>query len=302
MVKFKFDIFEDIGSFYGKTLKKKANLETVDDFLRETNYGMNYKPLLAKLNAPEDKPREFLGKERKHDHPEIDEKRLIRWGRIFDLFRIPRMPPRIAEMLVAADVNSVSELSYMDPTQILFKMQEVDEDTHFIIIEEPKIADAELWIYYAKLMTRRKKYGMDIPLVNVIPLMNLDYASELQKYKIWTMEDLDANFSLISGLYNRIGMPKLEYVEMLGICDLCRVHGIDIVIARALHETGIRSLLAFRDVSIDEVYENLKKVMHTSTLCKQYPTLEMDLTRSNLEQLQKIALNQKIKTFLEAMA
>ncbi|HME55280.1 MAG TPA: DUF4332 domain-containing protein [Candidatus Lokiarchaeia archaeon] len=302
MVKFKFDIFEDIGSFYGKTLKRKANLETIDDFLKETSYGMDYKPLLAKLNAPEEKPREIFGKERVRDHPEIDEKRLVRWGRIFDLFRIPRMPPRIAEMLVAADVNSVAELSYMDPTQILFKMQEVDEDTHFIIIEEPRIADAEEWIYYAKLMTRRKKYGMDIPLVNVIPVMNLDFASELQKYKIWTMEDLDANFGLIPGLYDRIGMPRLEYVEILGICDLCRVHGIDIAIARALHEIGIRSLLAFQDASINEACENLKKAMITSYLYKQYPTLERDLTRSNLEQLQNIALSQKIKTFLEAMA
>ena len=47
MVKFTFDYFESIGSSYGYILKKKADIETVDDFLNETNFGRDYKPLLA---------------------------------------------------------------------------------------------------------------------------------------------------------------------------------------------------------------------------------------------------------------
>ena len=295
MVKFKFDTFDDIGPFYRRILKK-AGLETVDDFLNKSSYGLDCKSLLAKLQAIEEKE-----KEGKQDHPNIDEKRLVKWCQIFDLFRVPRLPPRIAELLVCADIKSVRELSYMDPAQVMFKMREVDEDTHFIVIEEPKIDDVEQWIYYAKLMTRRKKFGLDIPLINVIPMMTLDYASELQNYKIWTIEDLDANIALVPSLYGRIGMPRPDYIAMLGICDLCRVNGIDLGIARALYMTGIRSILAFMDASLDELHENLRKLMATSTLGKEYPTLEQDFTRDRLEQLQQAALFHKTSTFLEVI-
>ena len=295
-MKFKFDTFDDIGPFYRRVLKK-AGLETVDDFLRETIYGLDFGSLLAKLQAVETKE-----KEGNRDHPGIDEKRLVKWCQIFDLFRVPRLPPRIAELLVCADIKSVRELSYMDPAQVMFKMRETDEDTHFIVIEEPKIEDVEQWIYYAKLMTRRKKFGLDIPLINVIPLMTLDYASELQKYKIWTIEDLDANIALVPGLYGRIGMPRPDYIAMLGICDLCRVNGMDIAIARAMYMAGIRSLLGFLDASLDELHEKLKKVMATSTICKEYPSLELDLARDRLEQLQQAAMVQKTSTFMEVIS
>ncbi|HME55278.1 MAG TPA: DUF4332 domain-containing protein [Candidatus Lokiarchaeia archaeon] len=302
MVKFKFDAFDDIGPFYGPILKKTANLETVDDFLRETNYGADYAPLLAKLNATVGKQSKHAREEKKRDHEEIDEEKLVRWGRIFDLFRVPRVSPRIAELLVAADINSARELSYLDPAQVLHKMQGVDEDTYFIIIEEPSITDVERWIHYAKLLTRRKKFGLDIPLVNVVPMMTLEIASELQKYKIWTIEDLDENISLIPSLYSRIGMPRGDYMSMLGVCDLCRVDGIDIIIARMLYLAGIKSLKAFRDASLDDLCGKLQKVMPTIMLVKQYPALVLELARNGVDQLQHAAKEMQTKTFLEAIA
>nr|MDO8115421.1 hypothetical protein [Candidatus Sigynarchaeota archaeon] len=76
MVKFTFEYFESIGSFYGDLLKDKADIETVDDFLNETNFGRDFGPLLAKLNAPDKRK---LKRELKDESAPIKEERLVKW-------------------------------------------------------------------------------------------------------------------------------------------------------------------------------------------------------------------------------
>nr|MDO8109815.1 DUF4332 domain-containing protein [Candidatus Sigynarchaeota archaeon] len=218
-----------------------------------------------------------------------------------DLFRIPNLSPRMAELLVNADINSVRELSHRDPIATWYKLQELADTSYFIMIKEPSIAEVEEWIYYAKLMTRRIKYGHDIPLINLTPHVTLDLASELQKYKIWTIEDLDDNFALIANLAGRVDMSRREFAELLGLCDLCKVNGVDVLIAKVLDLAGVKSLQQLRVITVDELQARIEKVK-TSPVIKENPFLELELARPHLEQIVTAAKEQKITSFLEAMA
>ncbi len=295
MVEYTLEHFETIGSVYGNLLKKKAKIETVDNFLNETNHGKDFKPLLVKLRAP-DKKQARSGKG--ESVPEVTEEQLAEWSEVFDLFRIPKISPRMAELLVHADINSVSELSHRDPVQVWYKIKELDESSYFIVIKSPSLSEIESWVYYAKLIARRIKYGYDIPLIN-FPMVSLNFASELQKYKIWTVEDLEANSAVIPNLAGKIGMPKEEYTKLLGMCDLCRVNGIDILIARLLGLAGIKSLQQLRTLSADEVFDRLSKYLD-SQIAKEHPELQTELSKANVAQIMQNAKEQKIKPFLEA--
>ena len=298
MVKYTCDQFETIGTRYGMLLKFKAGIETVDDFLEMTNGGSTYDTILTALNEP------IKAKNKKlkvYDSVTITESHLEKWGQIFDLFRIPTVTTRAAEMLVNAEINSVQELSHRDPVQVWYKLKELDESSYFITIKEPNISEIELWIHFAKLMTRRIKNGYDVPLIN-LPMMNIDYASELQKYKIWTIEDLEANYDLIPSLNTRIGMPIEAYRDMLGLCDLTKVDGIDILIARILVSVNIKSLDQLRALATEEISARLAKILPTNQLIKQYPVLEKEFVDDNLSQIMEQAKVQDIRQFLEAIA
>ncbi|MBN2154097.1 MAG: DUF4332 domain-containing protein [Candidatus Lokiarchaeota archaeon] len=296
MVEFSLEQFETIGSFYGDILERKANIKTVDDFLRETSHGKDFKPLLEKLKAP-DKKRTRDGKD--GEEPEVTEERLAEWSQVFDLFRIPRVSPRMAELLVHAGINSVRELSHRDPIQVWYKIKELDESSYFIVIKSPSLAEIESWVYYAKLMTRRIKYGYDVPLVE-LPMMSVNWASELQKYRIWTVEDLEANYAIIPNLASRIGMKASVYEEMIGVCDLCKVDGIDIHVARLLAQAGIKSLQQLRGISPDEAFNRLAKVK-TGPLLKEHPEIEMELSRDGIAMIQQNSKELKVRSFMEAM-
>ncbi len=297
-VKFTFDAFEDIGPFYGEILRKKAGLETVDDFLLETWDG-NYERLLEKLRAPS---QHHFVHDPKHERAEIDKERLEKWGKVFDLFKIPKLKPRIAELLVNAGINSVRELSFNDPVQVLYKMQAIDEDTYVVVVETPSIADVERWIQFAKLMTRRYRRGSMVPLVNFMPVMNLHYASELQKYEIWTIEDLEANAILIPRLYSRIGMTLPRYHRLLGLCDLCRLDGIDSLIAHVLEVAGIGTLRQLRESKPEVLFDRLTKVLEEPALAGSRQSLAADLTRDGVEQLVQGARGPAIDPFVEMIS
>jgi hypothetical protein len=297
MVKFKFEAFETIGPFYGEILKKKAGLETVDDFLQFTSYGRNYKPLLDKLEG------QTLGKRKSHskEGQEINEEIVRKWGSVFDVFRVPMVSPRDAEMLVATGIRSVQELSYKDADQVLDKMWDMDEDSYFIIVHEPTIDDVEQWIAFAKMITRRHKYGIGIPLISMESIVTLNYASEFQKFRIWTIEDLNASIRLIPGLYTRIGMSRTAWTDFLGLCDLCRVDGIDAPIARMFGMAGIKSLQALRTISPEELQAKVSKAMGTNaTILNEYPSLVQDLSPDNLHKILEQTKSQEIPTtFME---
>jgi hypothetical protein len=298
MVKFYCEQFETIGAHYGMLLKIKAGIETVDDFLEMTSNGSTFNSVLAALNEPEKKKNKKL---KNVESASITETLLQKWGQIFDLFRIPKVTPRSAEMLVNAEINSVQELSHRDPVQVWYKLKELDEASYFITIKEHSLGDIETWIRYAKLLTRRIKYGYDVPLIT-FPMMNLDYASELQKYKIWTIEDLESNVELLPTLNTRIGMDAETFHEILGLCDLCKVYGIDILIARLLASVDIKSLEQFCALSTEDISHRLEKILPTSQIVKQYPAITEELSIEGISRILEQAKTQEIKTFMGVVA
>jgi hypothetical protein len=296
MVVYTLEQFETIGSYFGNLLKKKAEIETVDDFFTETNHGKDFKPLLEKLRALDKKQ----AKKKKDDTvPEVSESKLVEWSQVFDLFRVPKMTPRMAELLVHADINSVRELAHRDSIQVWYKIKELDESSYFIVIKSPSLSEIESLVYYARLMTRRIKYGYDVPLIN-FPMVTIDFASEMQKFKIWTIEDLEANTAIIPSLAGKIGMPREEYAELLGMCDLCKVNGIDILIARLLAHAGIKSLQQLRSLSTDDVFNRLAALMD-SPIVKEHPELQTELTKEGVALITQNAKEQQITSFSEAM-
>jgi predicted XRE-type DNA-binding protein len=295
-MEFTFDQFETIGTFYGDLLKRKANIKNVDDFLRATNHGKDFTLLLEQLNTP-DKKEKKSGKGMKG--PAVTTEKLVKWSEILDLFSIPKVSPRMAELLVHAEINSVKELSHRDPVQVWYKIKDLDEQSYFIIIKAPSLTEIESWVYYARLMTRRIKTGYDVPLIR-FPVMTLDYASELQKFKIWTIEDLESNDTIVPTLSARIGMPRTEFAELLGMCDLCRVDGTDVLLAQIFVLAGIKSLQQFRVLSVDEVSERIAKVKD-NPIIKEHPEIETELSKNNVAQLLQNAQDKKIKSFLEVM-
>ncbi len=213
--------FETIGTYHAGLLRKHARIRTVDEFLKEPNIDKIKQALAGKV--PPDS---------------ID-----RWREIAEIFMVPKVSPKMAELLVHAGVNSVEELSYRDPVQLFYKIKELDEQTYFIVIDYPAVSDIEEWIYFSRLMNRSLKYGYDVPIIKFFPLVDTDIASEFQKYRIWTIEDLETTVS--SGAFNvrrRVGMGKAEYATLLELCTLCQIDGVDVVIGKALHAAGIKSL------------------------------------------------------------
>ena len=90
-------------------------------------------------------------------HNEITEDEIEKWGEILDLFRIPKITPRVAEWLVNADINSVEELSHRDAMDIFYKLKTLDEKTYFIILNLPTLGEIDEWINFAKLMVLADK-------------------------------------------------------------------------------------------------------------------------------------------------
>ncbi|NMC06179.1 MAG: DUF4332 domain-containing protein [Candidatus Lokiarchaeota archaeon] len=297
MVVYTLEQFETIGNDFSDLLKHAAGIKSVDDFLAITSWGRDFKPLIEKLRDP---ARKRTKHEKNDVVTEISESRLVEWGQVFDLFRVPKMSTRMAELLVHAGINSVGELAHRDPVQVWYKIKELDENSYFIVIKSPALSEIESLVFYARLMTRRIKFGYDVPLIN-FPIMTINWASELQKFRIWTIEDLEANLVIVPSLAGKIGMPREAYKTLLGMCDLCKVNGIDVLIARLFFQAGITSLVQLRSMSKDGVIERLATVMD-NPLIKEHPELQMELTRDAISLLVENAMEQNIKTFTEVMA
>ena len=99
------------------------------------------------------------------EQEKLDTMLIDKWVEIIDLFRIPTMSAKEAEMLQAININSIEELSHRDPVMILNRLRRLDEDTYFIILDFPSVQKIESWIYYAKLMTRNIIIGYAYPLI-----------------------------------------------------------------------------------------------------------------------------------------
>ena len=109
MKKFSLNEFECISDKYIKDLKAKFNITTVDQF-----YKYSRQQLLTGLD--------------------VEAKVLDQWISVMDLFKIPKMTARNAELLYYANINSVEELAHRDAARIYYKLRQLDKETYLIIL------------------------------------------------------------------------------------------------------------------------------------------------------------------------
>ena len=78
---------------------------------------------------------------------------ILKWVNHADLFRIKGVQKQYAELLEAAGVDSVPELSHRDPTNLAKKLAEVNEAKH-LVRQVPSESSVAQWVAEAKTMSR----------------------------------------------------------------------------------------------------------------------------------------------------
>lgn len=221
---------ESVGDFYASKLKE-LNIESVDDFL---NSNLTPEELSEKIN--------------------VDLKRVQQWYDVINLFMVPKVDLKTAEILYNANVNSYKELSHRQATRIYYKIKEIDEDTYFIILSYPKLSEIEEWVYYAKLMSRRIYNSLNIPLIS-LGLLSLEQLSYLKMLGIITCEDFEYKISVIPRIRSKLKMSKEDYQKLLDLIDLCSIKGVDPLLAKMLYSAGIKSKELFKKISPEHLLE-----------------------------------------------
>jgi len=216
--------FKSIGPLFAKVLHDRFQIDDVDDFALAV-----YDGRLKKMQL-------------KMTDEMFNEDLIQQWKEIMDLFRVPTISTRDAEILQTIGINSVEELAHQDPIGILKKMRNLTDKSFILIMQYPSIPRIETWIYYAKLMTRNISYGYGTPLICFFPLIKFAHAIKFQKLRIWTLEEFQIAYRKIPDLRQHIGISQKDWVKILDIIDLIRVDGINLYIATVLYNCGIKSL------------------------------------------------------------
>ena len=234
MVTNELEQFETIGHKYSKILKKKMNIDSVDDF-----YQYSLKEIVEKT--------------------EIETKRVQQFIDILDLFRIPKLSIRNAELLYYANINSVEELSHRQASRIYYKLKQIDVESHLIILQLPSFAEIGEWIYFAKILNKRIKFGLNIPMI-LLPMIGLKQATEFKKYQIITVEDFVNRSKIISGLRNKLDLSKKNYKDLINFIEILKIDGVDAYMASCFFEAGFSSLILLKESSISEIMVKINNI------------------------------------------
>lgn len=81
----------------------------------------------------------------------IDEKKILRWVNMADLFRVSGVGEQYSDLLEAAGVDTVKELATRRPDNLHAKMVEVN-DAKNLVRQTPGLAAVEKWVEYAKTL------------------------------------------------------------------------------------------------------------------------------------------------------
>lgn len=119
---------EGIGPVYGEKLSN-ADVKTVEDLLEA-----------GKSKTGRQKLAETTG---------IDEKKILEWVNMADLFRIKGISSQNAEILVAAGVDTVKELRNRVPANLHAKIVEVNEAKN-LVRQVPALSQVESFVEQAK--------------------------------------------------------------------------------------------------------------------------------------------------------
>ena len=87
----------------------------------------------------------------------FDEKVILKWVNFADLFRIKGVASEYSELLEAAGVDTVVELSNRNPENLQKKMEEVNEEKK-LVRRVPAVAQVKKWTAQAKELPRKINY------------------------------------------------------------------------------------------------------------------------------------------------
>jgi len=87
----------------------------------------------------------------------IDETLILKWVNRADLARIKGVGSECADILEAAGVDTVVELSKRNPQNLVDKMAEVNEAKH-LVRKLPSLSQVEDWVKQAKELPRAVSY------------------------------------------------------------------------------------------------------------------------------------------------
>jgi predicted flap endonuclease-1-like 5' DNA nuclease len=87
----------------------------------------------------------------------IGEKVILKWVNFADLFRVKGIGTQYSELLEAAGVDTVIELSKRLPENLFKKMEEVNEDKK-LVRRTPALKEVNKWVAQAKNLPRVINY------------------------------------------------------------------------------------------------------------------------------------------------
>ena len=91
------------------------------------------------------------------DSTGIDDKKMLRWVNMADLFRIKGVGEEYADLLEAAGVDTVKELRNRVPANLHAKMAEVN-DAKNLVRSMPSLSSVEGWVDHAKSLDPKVTY------------------------------------------------------------------------------------------------------------------------------------------------
>ena len=132
----KIEEIEGIGEKHTKKLVK-AGIKTVEDLL-EKGASKKGRGELAKLTG-------------------LSEKLILTWVNHADLFRVKGIGKQYAELLEAAGVDTVVELSKRNPENLLNAMVKTNDKKH-LVRALPYLKQVKKWVEQAKKLPRKVSY------------------------------------------------------------------------------------------------------------------------------------------------
>ncbi len=136
MANYKIEEIEGIGPVYGKKLRD-AGITTTDKLRQATTTKKQRQALAASTT--------------------IDEKLILSWANMVDLFRIKGVGAQYSELLEAAGVDTVKELAQRSPENLLAKMNEINEAKK-LVRQTPALKSVQNWVAQAKELPRGLEY------------------------------------------------------------------------------------------------------------------------------------------------
>ena len=117
--------------------------------LQEAGIG-NTEKLLEKGASPQ-------GRKEMAEKTGISEKQILRWANMADLFRVKGIGEEYADLLEAAGVDTVPELSQRNPENLHSKLVEINEGKK-LVRRVPTQAEVGGWVDQAKQLPRALTY------------------------------------------------------------------------------------------------------------------------------------------------